>query len=299
MDSAIIQIGDILVSSEIVTEYFCCDYETCRGACCIYGDSGAPLAEAEADDLERAYDAYAPLLTSAARARIAEVGFFEVDRDGDLVTPLLGNSEECVYTRFEPVSPSPAPQSSCPTPTGYSAGSGSSASTGQEQPSASPSSADKPSAGVSPIPISSPSYPAPQSSCPTPTGYSADSGLSAPTGQEQPSASPSSADKPSAGVPAGTACFCAIERAHIAGRCRFVKPISCRLYPIRASRLSNGMTALNLHRWDICRCAFEKGRRDGIRVYEFLREPLIAAYGSDFYDALTVAASLTDSGSGA
>ena len=98
MDSAIIQIGDILVSSEIVTEYFCCDYETCRGACCIYGDSGAPLAEAEADDLERAYDAYAPLLTPSARARIAEVGFFEVDRDGDLVTPLLGNSEECVYT---------------------------------------------------------------------------------------------------------------------------------------------------------------------------------------------------------
>ena len=116
-------------------------------------------------------------------------------------------------------------------------------------------------------------------------------GLSAPAGQEQPSASPSSADKPSAGVPAGQACFCAIERAHIAGRCRFVKPISCRLYPIRASKLSNGMTALNLHRWDICRCAFEKGRRDGIRVYEFLREPLTAAYGSDFYEALTAAAS--------
>ena len=274
MDSAIIQIGDILVSSEIVTEYFCCDYETCRGACCIYGDSGAPLAEAEADDLERAYDAYAPLLTPSARARIAEVGFFEVDRDGDLITPLLGNSEECVYTRFEPVSPSPAVSGVSLRPD------------------------DKVLASQAPLAASAPS-PAPQSSCPAPTGYSADSGLSAPTGQEQPSASTSSADKPSAGVPAGTACFCAIERAHIAGRCRFVKPISCRLYPIRASRLSNGMTALNLHRWDICRCAFEKGRRDGVRVYEFLREPLIAAYGSDFYDALTVAASLTDSGSGA
>ena len=244
MDSAIIQIGDILVSSEIVSEFFCCDYAVCRGACCVCGDSGAPLSEDETEALERAFSAYAPLLTDAARARIGEVGFFEVDRDGDLVTPLLGNSEECVYTRFESVSPSPVPQSSCPAPTGH-------------------------------LPSS---------------------GLSAPAGGQQPSASPSSADKPFAGVPAGRACFCAIERAHIAGRCAFVKPISCRLYPIRASRLSNGMTALNLHRWDICRCAFEKGRRDGIRVFEFLREPLTAAYGPDFYEALTAAASLTDSG---
>ncbi len=221
MESAILQIGDILVSSEIVTEFFACDYEVCRGACCVYGDSGAPLAEDEAETLEREYDAYSPLLTPAARARVAEVGFFEIDRDGDMVTPLLGNSEECVFTRFEPIAPSPAASAA--------------------------------------------------SSCLAPTGHLPGSGLSAPTGH--------------------LACFCAIERAHMAGRCRFVKPISCRLYPIRASKLSNGMTALNLHRWDICRCAFEKGRRDSIRVYEFLREPLIAAYGSDFYEALTAAAS--------
>ena len=39
----IIQIGDILVSEEVALEYFACDYATCRGACCIYGDSGAML----------------------------------------------------------------------------------------------------------------------------------------------------------------------------------------------------------------------------------------------------------------
>ena len=278
MDSAIIQIGDILVSSEIVTEYFCCDYAVCRGACCVYGDSGAPVTEDETEALERTFPAYAPLLTDDARARIGEVGFFEVDRDGDLVTPLLGNSEECVYTRFEPTGPDAA---------GFAASSGSglSAPAGQEQPSASPSSADKPSDTASARPLMR-SF----------DGENLGSGLSAPAGRQQPSANPSSADKPFAGVPAGRACFCAIERAHIAGRCAFVTPISCRLYPIRASRLSNGMTALNLHRWDICRCAFEKGRRDGIRVFEFLREPLTAAFGPDFYEALTAAASLTDPG---
>ena len=229
MESAILQIGDILVSSEIVTEFFACDYEVCRGACCVYGDSGAPLAEQEVEALEREYDAYAPLMTPAARARVAELGFFEIDRDGDMVTPLLGNSEECVYTRFEPIAPSQAAS-------GVSLPSDDKVLDSQASPAA--------------------------PSCPAPTGH----------------------------LPAGHACFCAIERAHIAGRCRFVKPISCRLYPIRASKLSNGMTALNLHRWDICRCAFEKGRREAIRVYEFLREPLIAAYGSDFYEALSAAA---------
>ena len=49
---SIIQIGDILVSSEVLTEYFCCDYETCRGACCLIGDSGAPLLESETALLE-------------------------------------------------------------------------------------------------------------------------------------------------------------------------------------------------------------------------------------------------------
>ena len=54
----IIQIGDILVSEDVVMEYFACDYAVCRGACCIAGDSGAPLDEAELEGLERAYPAY-------------------------------------------------------------------------------------------------------------------------------------------------------------------------------------------------------------------------------------------------
>jgi hypothetical protein len=248
MESAILQIGDILVSTEIVTEYFCCDYETCRGACCVVGDSGAPLAEGESEALERDYPAYAPLLTEAARARISEVGFFEIDRDGDCVTPLLGHSEECVYTRFEPT---PTAAATTDTPAAHASASDA-ATTGT------------PAADASGVSL-----------CSDEKVLAA----RAPLGD--------SSAASSGPVPAGKSCFCAIERAHIAGRCRFVKPISCRLYPIRASRLSNGLIALNLHRWYICRCAFEKGRREGVRVYEFLREPLIAAYGADFYEALS------------
>ena len=41
----IVQIDDCLISEEIFTEYFACDYEKCQGCCCVIGDSGAPLKE--------------------------------------------------------------------------------------------------------------------------------------------------------------------------------------------------------------------------------------------------------------
>ena len=74
------------------------------------------------------------------------------------------------------------------------------------------------------------------------------------------------------------------------GRCSFRKPISCSLYPIRVKKLTGGGLALNVHHWDICRPAFEKGRREGVRVYEFLREPLTRRFGAEFYEALSAAA---------
>ncbi|MBR6246577.1 MAG: DUF3109 family protein [Bacteroidales bacterium] len=85
-------------------------------------------------------------------------------------------------------------------------------------------------------------------------------------------------------------CLCAVERCFFEGRCSFRKPISCRLYPIRVQRFPGGGQALNYHRWNICSDAVAKGRREGIRVFEFLREPLTEAFGPDFWDALRAAA---------
>ena len=49
------------------------------------------------------------------------------------------------------------------------------------------------------------------------------------------------------------------------------------------------MTALNLHRWNICSCAFAKGKKEGIPVFRFLQKPLTDAFGEDFYSALDAA----------
>lgn len=179
----IVQIGDILVSEEVICEYFACDYELCKGVCCVEGDSGAPLEEEELDSLERDYPQYEDLLSDGGKKAIKKEGFFSIDRDGDLVTPCV-NSCECAYSHF---------------------------------------------------------------------------------------------------LPDGS-CLCAIEMRN----CK--KPISCSLYPIRVTKFKSGGEGLNLHRWKICSAAFEKGRREGIRVYQFLKQPLIRAYGEDFYAALDAAA---------
>lgn len=82
-------------------------------------------------------------------------------------------------------------------------------------------------------------------------------------------------------------CLCALEKAYREGRTDFYKPVSCHLYPARIKEY-DGFTAVNYHRWKICRCAEVLGRARGIRVYEFLKEPLIRRFGKEWYDELAL-----------
>ncbi len=186
----IVEIDGCLVSEDVISEYFCCDYEKCKGKCCIIGDCGAPLEEDEIEDVERCYPVYSPLMSSAGREAAQSKGFFEIDFEGDIVTPLVPGTQECAYIHTD----------------------------------------------------------------------------------------------------AEGNCLCSMERCWFQGKCDFRKPISCQLYPIRITKLSNGTLALNLHRWDICADAFTKGREEKIRVYQFLKEPLIRRFGEDFYEKLCAAA---------
>lgn len=77
--------------------------------------------------------------------------------------------------------------------------------------------------------------------------------------------------------------WCAIEKAWSRGECSFRKPISCHLYPIRVVPLSEGLTGLQYHRWDVCRAAEVLGETRGEPLYRTLREPLVRAYGEEFF----------------
>lgn len=90
-----------LISDDIVEKHFVCDLNACKGACCVHGDSGAPLEDDETKILEGIFEKVKPYMTPQGIAAVEKQGTWVVDSDGDKVTPLVGGDKECAYTRFE------------------------------------------------------------------------------------------------------------------------------------------------------------------------------------------------------
>lgn len=86
-------------------------------------------------------------------------------------------------------------------------------------------------------------------------------------------------------------CKCAIDTAYREGRIPVQKPVSCHLYPIRLTAYAD-FTAVNYHRWSICRPAVKLGRKEGVPLYRFLRDPLIRKFGEAWYNEVCEAARL-------
>lgn len=80
---------------------------------------------------------------------------------------------------------------------------------------------------------------------------------------------------------------CAVEQAYNTGKTTFKKPISCHLYPIRVKKFHD-FKALNYDVWPICAPACDCGEKLDVPVFRFLKEPLIRAFGEDFYTELEV-----------
>lgn len=76
--------------------------------------------------------------------------------------------------------------------------------------------------------------------------------------------------------------FCGIEKAYEKGKIDFKKPISCHLYPIRLKKYVD-FISVNYDKWDICNNAVKNGILQNIRIYEYLKEPLIRKFGKDWY----------------
>lgn len=173
----ILQVGDVLLSPDIITEYFACDIAKCQGRCCEEGDAGAPVTMDEIADIEEQLDDLWPRLSASAQSEIDRTGVAYADPEGELVTCIV-NGRDCAFRG---------------------------------------------------------------------------------------------------------PCGCLLRQ----------RPISCHLYPIREKQLgtipatdsepAHPLIGLNYHRWAICRDAIEKGRRENIRLYQFLREPLVRRFGDAWY----------------
>ena len=96
----ILEVGGILISSDILIERFCCDYEKCRGICCVEGDAGAPVTLDEIAGIEDSLDAVWTDLSASAQSVIDHQGVAYSDRDGDLVTSIV-RGKDCVFTCYD------------------------------------------------------------------------------------------------------------------------------------------------------------------------------------------------------
>ena len=177
----VIELGKTILSDDIKEQFFVCNLEKCKGACCVEGDLGAPLEESELPILEEIYNKVKPYLTVEGIKAIERQGTYILDEDREYSTPTI-EGKECAYAVYD------------------------------------------------------------------------EKGI----------------------------LKCGIEQAYLDGKTDFKKPISCHLYPIRATKYSE-FEALNYDRWDICSPACDLGSSLNVPIYKFLKEPLIRRYGQQWY----------------
>ncbi len=96
----VIQVGNVLLSSEILTERFCCDLDKCQGQCCVEGDAGAPVTLDEVAEIENALDEVWSDLSASAQTVIDKQGVAYTDSEGDLVTSIVAG-KDCVFTCYQ------------------------------------------------------------------------------------------------------------------------------------------------------------------------------------------------------
>ena len=179
-----IAINNTIISEDLLKKKFICDLNACKGACCVEGDSGAPLEEEEISILDDIFEDVKPYMNEAGIKAVEEQGKFIIDSEGDFVTPLV-KGKECAYVTFNK------------------------------------------------------------------------SGIAQ----------------------------CAIEKAYEEGKVDFKKPVSCHLYPVRITKYKD-FEAVNYHKWEICHPACHCGEQLNVKVYKFLKEPLIRKYGSGWFESL-------------
>jgi len=179
-----IEVEDKLLSTDIFEKRFVCNLNACKGACCVEGDSGAPLTEEEVNILEEDLDVIKSYMRKEGIEAVDKQGVFYMDFDNEPVTTLV-NEKECAFVFFD------------------------------------------------------------------------ENGIAK----------------------------CAIEKAHKEGKTNFKKPISCHLYPIRVAKLRI-YTAVNYNKWNICSDACTLGEQLNVKVYQFLKEPIIRKWGNEFFEEL-------------
>jgi len=87
----IIEINDKLVSTEVFDRKFICDLKSCKGACCVEGDAGAPVTPQEIEEIRQSLEGIKPFMRSEGISAIEKDGLsYKDDFYEDVVTLVDG-----------------------------------------------------------------------------------------------------------------------------------------------------------------------------------------------------------------
>ena len=88
-----IEVEDKIISKDLFEKKFVCDLQQCKGACCVEGDSGAPLSKNEVDDIESNLSIIKEEMSPIGKKAIESKKFYYVDEDKEEVTSLVNGKE--------------------------------------------------------------------------------------------------------------------------------------------------------------------------------------------------------------
>ena len=90
----------VILSDDIVDNFFVCNLDKCKGACCVEGDLGAPLEQDELPIMEEILETVKPYLNEAGLKEIEKQGPYILDEEGEFSTPII-NGRECAYSIYD------------------------------------------------------------------------------------------------------------------------------------------------------------------------------------------------------
>src|SRR6478735_3592154 len=96
-----IAIDKTLISEDLLEKKFVCDLNACKGACCVAGDSGAPLDKEELSILDSVLDKVKPYMVKKGIKAVEKHGTYVLDSDGDYTTTLVSEGAECAFVFFD------------------------------------------------------------------------------------------------------------------------------------------------------------------------------------------------------
>ena len=93
-------VDHVLISDDLLDAPFCCNLGACHGACCVVGESGAPLEDDERATLDEILPTVRKYLRQEALNVIEQKGVWEENGRDEYATTCVDGAE-CVFVTYD------------------------------------------------------------------------------------------------------------------------------------------------------------------------------------------------------